>query len=286
MSHSSGRCFLKGLDGMSVIGRLGTACASGFAAVAVALLVGSAAAGADVLVSAIEPTTLACGKSVKVGVWYQSSTGGPRSARITIKASRGTVVWRRNVAATSRWRYWRYKPSCGGRYVVVYTTARGTARFPFRVKPAPGGPTISIGGPAIAIGSFGDTLNVHDFTGNDLAVGVASPQDPAAPVDQSDQAPSGSRLVAVSEDLLDAGPGTVSGNANSDTQVVGTDGEVYTPTLNGVQGCTNFDNGAYTLGAGQSESGCVVFAIPTGVDVAHVEFTLTQDSVDLGEWFP
>jgi hypothetical protein len=271
---------------MSVIGRLGTRFGSGFAGVALALLVGTTTAGADVLVSAIQPTTLACGKAVKVGVWYQSSTGGPRWARITIKASRGTVVWRRNVTAPSRWRYWRYKPSCGRRYVVFYTTAGGTARFPFRVKPAPGGPTISIGGPAIAIGSFGDTLNVHDFSGNDLAVEVASPQDPATPADPSGQAPSGSRLVAVSEDLLDAGPGAVSDNANSDTQVVGTDGEVYTPSLNGVQGCTNFNNGGYTLAAGQSESGCVVFAIPTGVGVAHVEFTLTHASVDLGEWFP
>ena len=274
-----------------MIGRRGGACASGLATVALVLGVGAGAAAADVLVNAIKPTTVACGKSVKVGVWYQRLSGGPRWAHITIKTRRGTVVWRRNVTATSSWRYWHYKGACGRRYLVVYRTAGGTAAFRFRVEPKPkptGGPTITVGNgaPTIAQGTFGDTLHVHDFSANDLAVTVPSPTDPAAPTDQFNQPPGGSRLVAVSEVLTDDGPGTVSDDANVDTSVVGTDGQVYTPSFDSVQGCTNFNNGGYTLAAGQSESGCVVFALPTGVDVALVEFTLTEDSVDLAEWSP
>jgi hypothetical protein len=55
---------------------------------------------------------------------------------MTIKNSRGAVVWRKNVTATTSWRYWHYKGKCGAHYVVVYRTAGGTAMFPFHVKRA------------------------------------------------------------------------------------------------------------------------------------------------------
>ena len=107
---------------------------TGLATAVVVLLLIPAAASADVLVNAIEPTTVSCGRSVTLGVWYQSSSGGPRWAHMTIKNGRGAVVWHKNVTATTSWRYWHYKGTCGARYVVVYKTAGGTARFPFRVK--------------------------------------------------------------------------------------------------------------------------------------------------------
>jgi hypothetical protein len=105
------------------------------AAVVVLLLIPAIASG-DVLVNAIEPTTVACGKSVTLGVWYQSFSGGPRWAHMTIKNRRGSVIWRKNVTATTNWRYWHYAGKCGAEYVVVYETAGGTASFPFRVKRA------------------------------------------------------------------------------------------------------------------------------------------------------
>ena len=93
-----------------------------------------ASATGDVLVNAIEPTSISCGKSVTLGVWYQSFSGGPRWVHITIKYRLGAVVWHRNATATKTWRYWHYTGKCGRRYVVLYTTAGGTARFAFRVK--------------------------------------------------------------------------------------------------------------------------------------------------------
>jgi hypothetical protein len=110
------------------------ACRRGVAAAVVVLLLIPAAASGDVLVNAIQPTTVSCGRSVTLGVWYQSFSGGPRWAHMAIKNSRGSVVWHKNVTATTRWRYWHYKGSCGARYVAAYKTAGGTARFPFRVK--------------------------------------------------------------------------------------------------------------------------------------------------------
>jgi hypothetical protein len=109
-------------------------CRWGIAAALAVLLLIPAAASADVLVNAIEPTTVSCGKPVTLGVWYQSFSGGPRWAHMTIKNSRGAVVWHKDVRATTSWRYWHYKGRCGARYVVVYKTAGGTAKSPFRVK--------------------------------------------------------------------------------------------------------------------------------------------------------
>jgi hypothetical protein len=74
-------------------------------------------------------------QGIKLGVWYQSLSGGPRWADLSVKNSKGTVVWHPNLTATSaHWRYWGYKGKCGARYVAVYRTAGGTTRFPFRVK--------------------------------------------------------------------------------------------------------------------------------------------------------
>ena len=98
-------------------------------------LLAPAAASGDVLVNAIHPSTVACGKSVKLGVWYQSSSGGPKWAHITIETKAGkTVVWHKNVVATTTWQYWHYKGKCGTSYVAIYTTSRGSAKFPFRVR--------------------------------------------------------------------------------------------------------------------------------------------------------
>ena len=103
------------------------------AAVIATALAGARPARADVLVSVVPPV-LACGSDIEVGVWYQAYSGGPRWARIRIKSINGTTLVRRNVRATSRWRYWHYTPRCGRRYRVQYTTPNGTLTYPVRVR--------------------------------------------------------------------------------------------------------------------------------------------------------
>ena len=102
--------------------------------VAAASLAATTAASAEVLVNAISPTTLSCGAPVKVGIWYQSFSGGPRWARIVIRTSSGRTVWRRSATARTSWRDWYVYTLCGQHYVVTYTTAGGTTRFPFYMK--------------------------------------------------------------------------------------------------------------------------------------------------------
>ena len=91
-------------------------------------------ASADVLVNAVKLTTLKCGAQVKVGIWYQSSSGGRRWARITIRTRSGRLVWRKSATARTTWRDWYVYTLCGQHYVLTYTTAGGTSSFPFYVK--------------------------------------------------------------------------------------------------------------------------------------------------------
>ena len=93
-----------------------------------------AVASSDVLVNAIEPAVVGCGKLINPGIWYQSFSGGQRWAHMTIKTTRGRIVWHQNATATTTWRYWRFRGECGFHYVLTYVTAGGTAKFPFRVR--------------------------------------------------------------------------------------------------------------------------------------------------------
>jgi hypothetical protein len=127
-------------------------------------------------------------------------------------------------------------------------------------------------------------LDVHDFNGNALAVTVSVFADPATPANQFLQPPAGDRLVAIHETLTDLGPGIVTSDVDSDTTLVGSDGQVYTASFDPVQGCTNFNYGAFTLFTGESESGCVAFAVPDGVSISRIAFTLTDGFVDTAQW--
>ena len=101
------------------------------ALLSLALLVLPGAASADVLVSAV-PERVPCGAVLKPGVWYQAYSGGPRRATIVVRRG-GHTVLRKRIRATETWRYWRVRPRCGARYVVVYRLSGGPVRFPVRV---------------------------------------------------------------------------------------------------------------------------------------------------------
>jgi hypothetical protein len=92
----------------------------------------TADASADVLVQDPDPW-VACGEDIELGVWYQSYSGGPHQATITIKTARGYTVARKTVRATTTWRYWYYTPACGRTYTVTYKTPGGTITGKVRV---------------------------------------------------------------------------------------------------------------------------------------------------------
>lgn len=87
-------------------------------------------ARADVLVS--YPGKSVCvSKTIKLGVWYQSYSGGPRTFRVKVVDPAGNIVLQKSGRATTTWRYWRYRPQRTGVHKVVYSSAGW--RAPYKV---------------------------------------------------------------------------------------------------------------------------------------------------------
>jgi hypothetical protein len=97
-----------------------------------ALVALPASASADVLVDQ-GPRSIACGDDIEMAVWYQSYSGGPHWAILTVKSIDGRMLAQRRVTATTTWRSYHYTPSCGRRYRVLYTVPGGRLAYTVRV---------------------------------------------------------------------------------------------------------------------------------------------------------
>jgi hypothetical protein len=77
-------------------------------------------ASADVLLS--PPQRQICaGKPIKVGVWYQSYSGGPRAYRIDVYNPNGHRIFHvKGKARSARWQYWKVPTSKPGRYKTIF----------------------------------------------------------------------------------------------------------------------------------------------------------------------
>ena len=137
--------------------------------VVIASLLVMAVAGparADVLVN--KPRGRVCvGGVIKTGVWYQSYSGGPRWFKVRILNPRDRVVFSARGRATTRWRYWKFRPRRPGLFRTVYRVPGWRAQFETRVRrcgerretPASGHPSliphsIACRGKVMAMGRF------------------------------------------------------------------------------------------------------------------------------------
>jgi hypothetical protein len=133
--------------------------------------------------------------------------------------------------------------------------------------------------------SIGAAATVHDFTNDELSVTVSQIYDPATAANGSGLPGAGMRFVAVEMSLADVSGGSIAGDANYSTTVVGTDGKTYTADIGSVAQCTNFTVGTFQIeGTDTTTSGCVVFELPTAVSVQTINFSLAPGYLDSGEW--
>lgn len=131
-------------------------------------------------------------------------------------------------------------------------------------------------GATIATSNGQDTANVT----------VTKIEDPAQPVQYLSPDP-GARFVAVILTITSTTTGTMQGDAANDVTVIGSDNQTYTPNFEPVNGCTDFDNGSFTLTDGESTTGCVTFQVPDAVHVVKVRFAPDGGEipgVTIGEW--
>lgn len=133
--------------------------------------------------------------------------------------------------------------------------------------------------------AIGGSATVHDFTNDELSVTVSQIYDPATAANGSGLPDAGTRFVAVEMSLADVTGGSIAGDANYSTTVVGTDGKTYAADIGGVSQCTNFTVGTFQIeGTDTTTSGCVVFELPTSVSVQTVNFSLATGYLDSGKW--
>jgi hypothetical protein len=144
-------------------------------------------------------------------------------------------------------------------------------------------PPIAQAPSAVALGT---SETVHDFVGDAVSVTVSQIVDPATPVSDTDVPTSGDRFVAVELSISNTGSRQIQNNANNATIVTGSDGETYTANFSSVSECTNFVEqiGYVDLNPGDNITGCVVFQLPTSVNVQSVSFSFAPGYLDTAEW--
>jgi hypothetical protein len=108
--------------------------------------------------------------------------------------------------------------------------------------------------------------------------------DPAQPGQYTLSPAAGDRYVATVFAITNTSGSALTGNANIEASVIGSDNQTYNAYPVPVSGCTNFNYGQVQLAAGESTTGCVVFPVPTGVSVVKVKYGGYAGQGDFGVW--
>lgn len=187
--------------------------------------------------------------------------------------------------------WWRRKRTWLGLGVVVVIVAviAGSAGGSKRsdvvapVKAASSGGSPAASAPA-TVAHVGATLALKTELGSSYQVQLTQVIDPAQGADQYTTPDAGNRFVAAVFRVT-AGRSALSGDADTNAAVIGSDDQTYSPDLNDVAGCTNFSSGAYQIAPGESSTGCVAFQVPVGVAVRKVRWSPSAGFAnDFGQW--
>jgi hypothetical protein len=144
-------------------------------------------------------------------------------------------------------------------------SANTGAAAPASSTPAPS-PSNSLSGPV------GTVYTVTDPGGSKISVTLTKVIDPAQGADQFTTPDIGNRFVGAVFTIADLS-GTFSDDANNDATLVGSNGQTYTADFDSIAGYTNFNDGEYTVGAGEKSVGAVTFQLPLAVRVTKIEWS-------------
>ncbi|CAJ1499739.1 hypothetical protein MU0083_002257 [[Mycobacterium] kokjensenii] len=129
----------------------------------------------------------------------------------------------------------------------------------------------------------GDTLTLTRADGSNVVVTLDGVIRPATPTRSGAEPDTG--YLATKFTITDPGPSEIEGSVNINVSVIGSDDQIHAADLKNVEECTNFDSGVFHLAPGESASGCVVFALPRGVDPVRVKYVPSAGFADdAGEW--
>ncbi len=133
------------------------------------------------------------------------------------------------------------------------------------------------------VAHVGDALDLKNQAGRDFHITLAKVADPAQTVNQNAPA-SGKRFIAAVFNVDNISSQTLSTDGDLDANIIGSDGNTYTPTHNALSECGS-NTVKVQLAAGKSGTSCVSFEIKTSVQVSKVQFYPAAGSAsDYGEW--
>jgi len=131
----------------------------------------------------------------------------------------------------------------------------------------------------------GSTLTFQDSDGDPYSVQLVLIIDPGQGANQVTTANAGDRFVAAVFKITDTGAQQVAAGPDSDASIMGSDGKSYGFDADSLAECTSFKSGTFQLQPGHSSSGCVVFQLPTNVNVSKVEWAPAADFTrGFGNW--
>ncbi|HEU0189741.1 MAG TPA: DUF4352 domain-containing protein [Mycobacterium sp.] len=155
-------------------------------------------------------------------------------------------------------------------------------------KPAhlgkPAGPPLTVTTPPPKTAAhLGQTLDLMRIGDQRIAVTMLQVINPAT-VPNGWGDPS-KNYMAAKLTITNTGTTTIVGNSSSDVVLVGSDNKDYHADLATVTECKDFVYGWFLLPAGVSQTGCVTFALPSGVTPAKVKYTPSSGIArEIGEW--
>jgi len=140
-----------------------------------------------------------------------------------------------------------------------------------------------VGASGGAVAHVGDTLDLKTQAGRDFHISLSKLADPAQAVNQGSPA-NGKRFIAAQFDITNTSGQTISINGDLDANIIGSDGNVYTPTHHALTECGS-NTVKVQLAGGKSGTGCVAFEVKTTVKVSQVQFYPAAGTAsDYGEW--
>ena len=158
--------------------------------------------------------------------------------------------------------------ACGATATVVTPTALGSTPT---ATPASSTPTAA---------TVGTTYTLDDGSGNVMEITLTTLINPATSALPPD---AGSYLVAAKFQLVGK-TGTYTGDAFVSASAIGGDHQTYSGYLYGVNGCTDFNSGSFSVSPGQTSVGCVAFQLPNAVKPAQVMWTELISSGKPATW--
>jgi len=129
-----------------------------------------------------------------------------------------------------------------------------------------------LGGAIVLKHSVSEAVNVTAVKVIDPVVVLSNPE----PLD-------GNRFVGVTLTITNTGTSILNGDADTSTDVIGSDNLPYDPELEPLAGCKNFHDGMFALQPAESAPGCVAFQLPSEVAVSKVQFELSTGRTS-AEW--